>query len=495
MILGSYSQDYAELAALLWATATYRNKASLLELGKLLHGDDCVPNPPTEQPSTVSCGSVLLHGPPGVGKTKATALICAKLGIQATFFNSRINRDSALIIDAVERAAGTVSGSQKQAVIVVDDAHAWYRNAEQEYQVYTIASAIKAHHEKLFVIVISNKPREIHQALLDLLEHRIKISLPNADHRGRLLEVYANYYEASLSENEIMKYKIACKGFSGADIRCIFSEAKCLRGLKQEEQKDIQQGIDRVRERQGLPPPDKDIPGLSVVKGNNDVKNLLKKIIRYYQKFIAERQHRNSKSILLHGPPGTGKSLMARALAAEYGFSTISANVTELVRGEVGETEREIKELFARAGKFDKSMIILDDIHVLFGHRDATESGIGSSATSQFLIELERIPDGCVLIATTSKPNSVDPAVTRPGRFNHIIRVELPDWKSRQEMAIDLLTQAVGSSIDVASLAQKVADKTEGFSGADIKLVLSSALFKAHDSMLTETHINEAIRK
>lgn len=206
------------------------------------------------------------------------------------------------------------------------------------------------------------------------------------------------------------------------------------------------------------------------------------------------------RGVLLYGPPGTGKTLLAKAVANESGANFISVKGPELKSKWVGESERLVRDLFKRAKQVAPSVIFFDEIDALAPKRGgyygehATESIV-----SQLLTELSGIEEmkGVVIIAATNRPDMVDPALLRPGRFDRQILVPAPDVESRFEI-LKIQTKNVPLTKDVD--LKKIAAETEGYSGADLEaLVREAALDAMRENMkakeVKKSHFEEAKKR
>ncbi|MGC9097128.1 MAG: ATP-binding protein, partial [Infirmifilum sp.] len=175
------------------------------------------------------------------------------------------------------------------------------------------------------------------------------------------------------------------------------------------------------------------------------------------------------KGILLYGPPGTGKTLLAKAVATESEANFVSIKGPEIFSKWVGESERAIREIFRKARQAAPSVIFIDEIDALAPMRGlvSTDSGVTERVVSQLLTEmdgLERL-EGVVVIAATNRPDIIDPALLRPGRFDRLIYVPPPDEKARLEIfKVHTKRMPLAEDVDLAELAKR----TEGYTGADI---------------------------
>jgi transitional endoplasmic reticulum ATPase len=216
-----------------------------------------------------------------------------------------------------------------------------------------------------------------------------------------------------------------------------------------------------------LEPPDvswNDIGGLE------DVKRELQEAVEWpmrYPNLYKELGHLIPKGILLHGPSGTGKTMLAKAVATESEANFISVKGPELISKWVGESEKGIREIFRKARQASPCVIFFE--------------GAGGGSTgmermlSQLLTEMDGIQEmpGVVVIAATNRADMIDTALLRPGRFDKIVYVPNPDQKTREKI-LNIYTKGkpIGRDIDL----KKIAEKTDGFSGADVSAIVNTAI-------------------
>jgi transitional endoplasmic reticulum ATPase len=182
------------------------------------------------------------------------------------------------------------------------------------------------------------------------------------------------------------------------------------------------------------------------------------------------------KGVLMHGPSGTGKTLLAKAVATESEANFISVRGPELLSKWVGESERGIREIFRRARQAAPCVVFFDEIDSIAPTRGmGGDSMVTERVVSQLLTELDGIQalSGVVVIAATNRADMIDPALLRPGRFDKIVFVPMPDKAARQRI---LEIHAKGKPMDSGVDFAKVAELTEGFSGADTSAVSNTAV-------------------
>lgn len=189
---------------------------------------------------------------------------------------------------------------------------------------------------------------------------------------------------------------------------------------------------------------------------------------------------RPPKGILLSGPPGCGKTLLAKALATESRVNFISVKGPALLSKYVGDSERRLREVFRKGRQAAPCIIFFDEIDALIPTRSSgpSDTPVTDRVLSQFLAELDGIEElkGVLVLAATNRPDRLDPAVLRPGRFDELIEIPLPDAPGRREIfEVHLRGKPLTKKISVDDLAAR----TEGFSGADIASVCNHAALRA----------------
>jgi len=227
------------------------------------------------------------------------------------------------------------------------------------------------------------------------------------------------------------------------------------------------------------------------IGGLEDVKRDLKEAIEWplkYGKTMERAGLEGTKGILLSGPPGTGKTLLAKAVATESEANFISVKGPELFSKWVGETEKGIREVFRKARQAAPTVLFFDEIDSLAPVRGSDMgSHVTEQAVSQLLTELDGLEElrNVIILGATNRVELIDPALLRPGRFDSIIAVPMPDLEARRQIAAIHL-KGKPTTIEPSFIAEK----TEGFSGADVAGLIERATRKATRRYL-EAHPNE----
>lgn len=372
-------------------------------------------------------------------------------------------------------------------------------------QLLTLLDGLKAR-GKVIVIGATNIPNAIDPALRrpGRFDREIEIGVPNRDGRKEILQIHTRGMPLS-KDVDLDRISDISYGYVGADIAALCKEAAmyALRRLLPDlgvikENKPIPQDIlkklivtkedfdhalkivqpSAMREVLIEIPKVKwdDIGGLDAVKKslNESVEWPLK-----YPGSFKKLGIKPPRGILLYGPPGCGKTLIAKAVANESGANFISVKGPELLSMWVGESEKHVREIFRRARQVSPCIIFFDEIDSLVPKRGyGTDSHVTERVVSQLLAEISGLEDlgDVMVIAATNRPDILDPALLRPGRFDRQILVPTPNENARLEV-FRVHTHGMPLSKDVD--IKKLAKETEGFSGADIEALCREAALSA----------------
>jgi len=213
----------------------------------------------------------------------------------------------------------------------------------------------------------------------------------------------------------------------------------------------------------------------------------------HYSHLFAEAGSKAPKGIIIAGPPGCGKTLLAKAIATESNVNFISVKGPAILSRYVGESEKGVREVFHKARQAAPCIIFFDEIDALVPLRSSGtgDSHVAERVLSQFLTELDGIEElkGVVVLGATNRLDLLDPAVLRPGRFDEIVEIPLPDEKDRKEIfEVHLRNKPLAAKIDINTLVAR----TEGFSGASIEAICNKAALCAVRRAVEETKKNPA---
>ncbi len=457
---------------------------------------------------------VLMHGPPGTGKTLMARIIADE--VEARFFlingpeimNKYYGESEAALRSVFEEAT-----KEAPAIIFLDELDAIAPKREEvqgEVEKRVVAQLLALmdgleQRKQVIVIGATNIPNVLDPALRrpGRFDREIAIPIPKVTARQSILEIHSRKMplDDDVDLNELAK---KTHGFVGADLAALCREAamNTIRRFKSEiesrEGKLDPEFLDRVTVTQEdflmalkeiepsairevfLEVPDvkwDDIGGL------DDEKEKLREVIEWpikYPEYFEALNCRPPKGILLTGAHGTGKTLIAQAVAKESGVNFIAVKGPELISKYVGESEKGIREVFKKARMSAPCIIFFDEIDSFAAVRDVVhENEVGQRMVSQFLNEMDGIEKltGVIVLAATAHPEFLDPALLRPGRFDLILKLSLPDQKARERIfEIHLKGKPLEPDVELARLANIAG---EGFSGADIASVCQEAALAA----------------
>ncbi|NMI82470.1 CDC48 family AAA ATPase [Marine Group I thaumarchaeote] len=459
---------------------------------------------------------VLLYGPPGTGKTLLAKAVANEsnahfISISGPEIMSKFYGESEARLREIFKEAREKSPS----IIFIDEIDSIAPKREEVTgeverrvvsQMLSLMDGLESR-GKVIVISATNRPNAIDPALRrpGRFDREIEIRVPDKKGRKDILAIHSRNMPLTDDVN-IDKLASVSHGYVGADLEYLCKEAamKCLRRLLpildlQEEKlppetldKLIVNGDDFSKALMEVIPsgmrevfienPDvkwEDIGGL------DDVKRELQEAVEWPMKYPAlydKLGHKMPRGILLHGVSGTGKTLLAKAVATESEANFISVRGPELLSKWVGESERGIREIFKRARQSSPCVIFFDEIDSIAPIRGAGgETQVSERVVSQLLTELDGMENmhGVVVLAATNRADMIDPALLRPGRFDKIIQIPLPDKDSRKKI-LEITAKEIPTVTDESTSQridyEKLSEMTDGLSGADVAAIANTAV-------------------
>jgi transitional endoplasmic reticulum ATPase len=455
---------------------------------------------------------VLLYGPPGTGKTLLARAVASESNahfisisgpeIMSKFYGESEARLREIFKEAREKAPSIIFIDEIDSIAPKREEVTGEVERRVVSQMLSLMDGLEGR-GKVIVIAATNRQNALDPALRrpGRFDREIEIKVPDKHGRLEILQIHARNMPL---DPDVDQQRIAAvtHGFVGADLEYLCKEAamKCLRRLLPElnleeeklqpatldkliiTQNDFDQAVRDVMpsamREVFLESPDikwEDIGGLE------EVKRELQEAVEWplkYPDLYAKLGHTAPKGILLHGPSGTGKTLLAKAVATESEANFINVKGPELISKWIGESERGIREVFRRARQAAPCVIFLDEMDSIAPTRGGLEGGGGATEriVSQILTELDGISElhGVVVLGATNRPDMIDPALLRPGRFDRIVLVPNPDSQTRAKI-IEIHTKGkpIGKDVDIQKISERM---TEGFSGADTAAIVNTAI-------------------
>ena len=457
---------------------------------------------------------VLLHGPPGCGKTLIARSIANET--DAKFFTvsgPEIIHKFYGESEAHLRKIFADAAAQGPSIVFLDEIDAIAPQREKvvgDVEKRVVAQLLALmdglnKRQNLIVIAATNIPNALDPALRRPGRFDREISIPIPDKNGRrdILEIHSR--GMPLAQDVDMSHLAEIThGFVGADLEALCREAAmiCLRrlmpdidfamaGIPYERLAMLEVTMDdfttalKEVEPSAIREVFVEVPDVrwEDVGGHSALKERLVEAVEWplsYPEIFAEAGVKPPKGILLSGPPGCGKTLIAKAIANESKVNFISVKGPALISKYVGESEKGVREVFKKARQASPCIIFFDEIDALVPSRggSASDSHVSERVLSQFLAELDGIEElkGVLILGATNRADMLDPAVMRTGRFDEHFEILAPEQKDREEIfAVHLKNKPLVKKVDIKTLASK----TEGFSGADISGVCNQAALKA----------------
>jgi len=465
---------------------------------------------------------VLLYGPPGTGKTLLAKAVANESNahfisisgpeIMSKFYGESEARLREIFKEAREKAPSIVFVDEIDSIAPKREEVTGEVERRVVSQMLSLMDGLEAR-GKVIVISATNRPNAIDPALRrpGRFDREIEIKVPDKKGRTDILNIHTRNMPLA-DDVDIKRIASVSHGYVGADLEYLCKEAamKCLRRLLPEINLDdekippetldklIVNGEDYKKALMQVTPSgmrevyieNPDVQWADV-GGLDDTKQELQEAIEWPMKYPALYEklgHKMPHGILLHGASGTGKTMLAKAVATESEANFVSVRGPELLSKWVGESERGIREIFRRARQSSPCVIFFDEIDSIAPIRGVgSETQVTERVVSQLLTELDGMQDmhGVVVLAATNRADMIDPALLRPGRFDKIIQIPLPDKESRKKIleinAEEIPFEKDPNSPDYVNFS-KLAEATDGFSGADVAAIANTAVsFVIHE--------------
>jgi transitional endoplasmic reticulum ATPase len=461
---------------------------------------------------------VLLYGPPGTGKTLIARVVAAETNAFFSIINgpeivnSVYGKSEALLRDVFQEAQ-----RRAPSIIFIDelDALAAKRETSGELerrivgQLLTLMDGM-ASRGQVVVIGATNQPNTLDPALRrpGRFDREIGLRVPDVRARTEILRIHAK--DAALATDiDFARLAQLTPGFVGADLEALCREAAMIALRRVLPHIDYQRGYIPYETLINLYITMADFQGAlreiepsttrevyvevsetswDDIGGMEKIKDLLTEGVEWPLRFpevYANVKAEPPRGVLLSGPPGSGKTLIARALANQCEASFISIKGPELLSKWVGEAEKGIREVFRHAKQAAPCIVFFDEIDSLAPRRSGdADRNFSNGVIAQLLTEMDGIEgrEGVIVLGATNRPELIDPALLRPGRFDLVVELEYPDEIERQAI---FTVYTRGKSIAPEVTVEELASLTPGRSGADIEAICRRAALLALREWIT----------
>lgn len=456
---------------------------------------------------------VLLHGPPGTGKTLLAKAVASETNanfysiggpeIMSKFYGESEERLREIFKEAEENAPAIIFIDEIDSIAPKRDEVSGETERRIVAQLLATMDGLESR-GKVVVIGATNRPHALDPALRrpGRFDREIEIGIP--DRKGRLEILSIHTRGMPLTDNvKLEELAELTHGYAGADLAALSKEA-AMRSLRRVIP-DLDLEVDTIpaevlnnlkvttddfmsalREMQPSTLREVLIENPNVkwedIGGLDDAKQELREAVEWPMTYGPMFEHMRAdppRGILLYGPPGTGKTLLAKAVATESQANFISVKGPEFLSKWVGESEKAVRETFRKARQAAPCVIFFDEIDAITPTRGSGfDSKVTERVISQILTEIDGLESlhNVTVIAATNRPDIIDPALLRPGRFDRMVYVPTPDKDARKKIfGIHTGDKPLGDDVDM----EKLADMTEGFTGADIAAVCNEGAMLA----------------
>ncbi|KAI8343210.1 P-loop containing nucleoside triphosphate hydrolase protein [Chlamydoabsidia padenii] len=441
----------------------------------------------TCQDQEYTADAILLHGETGVGKSKTLDILADEYKlkiVRVTLGELTAEYDGRLAL-GLERRVWKAFEQEPSLVILedIDLLFPRYADAQDNGLFLVLERCLQqlVSHQTLLVGT-TRQVRSLDQNVKCLFQDVIKLDIPTPKERGVMLAHLVDKALMEIDKVDVFLLASQAHAFMASNLAqwCRLAQEQAIQeSTTKVTQKHFEFTLSKVRVLgyQGTMAEKPDPVRWGDIGGLQEAKDALEEsAVWIYKHADAYRRLgiRPSKGVLLYGPPGTGKTLLAKAVATESSANFLPIKVPDLIKAEVGESEKALVTIFQTAIRCSPSVIFLDELEAVFSSRE-TSGDVGRKLISQFLIEMDQLNKGehqVILLGATNHLDAIDPSIVCPGRLDRLVYIGAPTLDERLAILQVLGKKTrLGINVDLARLAEQ----TEGYTGADLKAVLRKA--------------------
>ncbi|KAJ8717409.1 hypothetical protein PYW08_005808 [Mythimna loreyi] len=454
---------------------------------------------------------ILMYGPPGTGKTLIARAVANETGAFFFLINGpEIMSKLAGESESNLRKAFEEADKNSPAIIFIDELDAIAPKREKTHgeverrivsQLLTLMDGMKKS-SHVIVMAATNRPNSIDPALrrFGRFDREIDIGIPDATGRLEILRIHTKNMKLG-DDVDLEQIAAESHGHVGADLASLCSEAALQQIREKMDLIDLEDdqidaevlnslavSMDNFRYAMTKSSPSAlretvvEVPNVTWgdIGGLQNVKRELQELVQYPvehpDKFLKFGMQ-PSRGVLFYGPPGCGKTLLAKAIANECQANFISVKGPELLTMWFGESEANVRDIFDKARSASPCVLFFDELDSIAKSRGGSVSDAGGAADrviNQILTEMDGMgaKKNVFIIGATNRPDIIDPAILRPGRLDQLIYIPLPDEKSREAiLRANLRKSPIAKDVDLSYIAKV----TQGFSGADLTEICQRA--------------------
>jgi len=457
---------------------------------------------------------LLLYGPPGTGKSLVGHQLPILLGVKmVSIAGPELYSKYYGQTEAQLRAKFEEASKISPSILFIDELDSLAPRREnggsdQERRVVaclvTLLDRLHSMHSRVVVVAATSRLEGVDPSLRrpGRFDMEVEIGVPGVKQREEILSGMLEELddEHKLEPEEVNKLASDTHGFVGADIQALLSLA--LVAAIDDKTNITMDHFMRVRSNvkpSAMREVMVEVPQVTWadIGGLDDLKLKLRQAVEWpikHPEVFTRMGISAPRGLLMYGPPGCSKTMIAKALANESGLNFLSIKGPELFSKWVGESEKAVREVFRKARQVKPSIVFFDEIDAIGGARGGGGGGgggkVGDRVLAQLLTEMDGVEGltGVTVVAATNRPDMMDQALLRPGRLDRVVYVPLPDMDTRRKV-LEVHTKSIplGEKVDL----ETVAARTEGYSGAEVAAVCNEAALAALEQSVTAIVVTE----